>query len=154
MKTGKLLHPDNGEILLNYCQNLHQWQKVKSDCVEWLYSKMDGNRFLKNVNERKVYFDFYFILFFLLKCVWLFKAFRTNGEVRMWVGSWFVFWFLVVLRTVCLLLDGKWRHVRWRLNNDKWESSLMHPHVFLINKSGLICPKQSQGGNNSFFLFM
>lgn len=32
---------------------------------------------------------------------------------------------------------------------------LMHPHVFLINKSGLICPKQSQGGNNKlFFIYL
>lgn len=110
---------------------------------------MDGNRFLSDGNERKVH-----LVFFSPKMrfiVWLFKASRTNEEVCMRVDSWFVFWFSVVLHIVCLLIDGKWQYVWWRQNWDKWEFSLMHPHVFLINKSGLICPKQSQGGNNSFF---
>lgn len=73
--------------------------------LESPYSKMDGNRFLSNGDERKVHLELDF--FFLLKCVLL----LTNGEVCMRVGSWFVFWFSVVLRIVCLLIDGKWWHV-------------------------------------------
>lgn len=67
--------------------------------LESPYSKTDGNRFLGNVDERKVHLA---LASFFLTC--------SNGEVCMRVGSWFVFWFSVVLRTVCLI-DGKWWHV-------------------------------------------
>lgn len=102
MKTGKLLHPDNGEISLNYCQNLHQWQKVKSDLIQ----KWMETRFSSDGDERKVHLVVVFFFFFLLNFVLLFDFLKHPGQMERCVWEWaaglsfgcFFFFFLVVLR--------------------------------------------------------
>lgn len=150
---------------LNYCQNLHQWQKVKNDCCgEW--HCWEGMK-TTNLDEKKVHL----IIFFLEKVMSLLNVLKASQKksktlvviefakmwtsvlrercVRQWAaGSSFGFRGVVY---VCLEMDNGGCVM-------KTIGTHFFPHpsrlALQFGKSCLICPKQSQGGNNRFFFFL